>query len=63
MKNYFVSVYIMAVCYSIGAFVNWDYNAGNWTEFARFTIVLIWLLLSIVWASYEAERNCMRDNK
>jgi uncharacterized membrane protein len=63
MKNYFISAYIMAVCYGIGAFINWDVNAGNWTEFARLTVVLIWLLISILWASYEAERKTMRDNK
>jgi len=63
MKNYFISAYIMAVCYGIGAFINWDVNAGNWTEFARLTVVLIGLLISILWASYEAERKTMRDNK
>ena len=57
MKNWFVSAYIMAVCYLLGAFVNWDFNAGNWSEFARFTIVLIWIFMSIVWASYAVDRR------
>jgi uncharacterized membrane protein len=62
MKNWFMSTYIMVCCYSVGAFVNWDYNAGNWSEFARFTVALAWFVVSIVWASYEAERKVRSMN-
>jgi uncharacterized membrane protein len=56
MKNWFISTYIMAVCYIIGAFINWDYNAGNWTEFARFTVVLSWFFISIGLFTYEENK-------
>lgn len=49
MKNWFISTYIMAVCYIIGAFINWDYNAGNWSDFDRFCIILLWMFLCASW--------------
>jgi hypothetical protein len=56
MKNYFIIAYITAVCYIIGAFINWDGNAGNWSEFARFSIVLLWVFVCCLWATNEANK-------
>ncbi len=50
MKDYLISIYILALCYVIGAFINWDGNAGNWSEFSRFNVVLVWFFISIAWA-------------
>jgi len=51
LKNLFISAYITLVCYFIGAFIFWDYNAGSWTEFGRVILVLMWLCINIVWVS------------
>lgn len=56
MKNFFVSAYITAMCYIIGAFINWDGNAGNWSEFARFTLVILWVFLNITWIVHEENK-------
>lgn len=56
MKICLINAYIMAMCYFLGAFINWDYNAGNWTEFARFTVVLSWLFLFFAWITYEENK-------
>ena len=53
MKTWFISTYIM--CYLVGAFINWDYNAGNWSEFARFSVVLLWGFVCGSWITYEAK--------
>ena len=49
--NYLISAYIVALCYVIGAFINWDGNPGNWTEDARFCVFLMWALINICWAA------------
>lgn len=56
MKNYFVSAYITAVCYTIGAFINWDGNAGNWSEFARLNLVIFWFFINIAWIVHEENK-------
>ena len=57
MKSWFISTYIMAVCYILGAFINWDYNAGNWSEFARFSVVLLWAFICGSWITYEVKNE------
>jgi hypothetical protein len=56
MKSWFISAYITAVCYVIGAFINWDGNPGNWTEFARFTLVIFWFFINIAWIVHEENK-------
>jgi hypothetical protein len=53
MKAFLMNAYIMSMCYSLGAFINWDFNAGNWSEFARFFVVLSWFFMSIIVIVYE----------
>lgn len=57
IKDLLTSVYITAVFYFIGAFIFWDFNAGNWTEFARFTLVIMWASAMIVWVTATFERE------
>jgi uncharacterized membrane protein len=57
MKNYLISAYIMAMCYILGAFINWDVNAGNWSEFARLTVVLSWFFACFGLVTYEVNNE------
>jgi hypothetical protein len=37
--------------YSMSAFVQWDYNPGNWTETARFVTAMIFLPVAAMLAA------------
>ena len=57
MKNYLISICILAVCYFLGAFINWDVNAGNWSDFSRFGVVVFWAFLCFLLAAHDEERK------
>ena len=56
MKDILHSAYFLLVCYILAAFINWEINAGNWSEFARLNVVLVWLFLNFAWFLHKADK-------
>lgn len=54
MKSILNYIYIFLFCYSIPAFVNFDFNAGNWSKYARFFVVGLFIVIGII---YEAVKD------
>jgi uncharacterized membrane protein len=57
MRNSFISLCLLVVCYLLGAFINWDINAGNWSEVARLGVIIFWIGLCFVWATYKEQNE------
>jgi hypothetical protein len=56
MRNSFIALCILAQCYLLGAFINWDINAGDWSEFARLSVVIFWIGLCLAWVVNEEHK-------
>ena len=58
-KIYFGSIIFMAILlYGVGAFINWNINAGEWSVAVRASITILWSgFIIVVSQDFDKEKS------